>query len=59
MRYVSLFSGIEAVLEERPVRYGIPEQYRDEIEGREAARSKLHRLRGKEPDEPDLEESLC
>ena len=24
-----------------------------------AARSKLHRLRGKEPDEPDLEESLC
>lgn len=24
-----------------------------------AARSKLHRLRGEEPDEPDLEESLC
>lgn len=24
-----------------------------------AARSKLYRLRGKEPDEPDLEESLC
>ncbi len=24
-----------------------------------AARSKLHRLRGKESDEPDLEESLC